>query len=53
MNPLDPTAPGLDDMPLFDVPAAPASIRETASRRRLQARLLRAGREAGRRARTA
>ena len=46
MNPLDPTAPGLDDMPLFDVPAAPASIRETASRRRLQARLLRAGREA-------
>ena len=46
MSPLDPTGPGLDDMPLFDMPAAPASVRESARRRRLQGRLLRAGREA-------
>ncbi len=39
-------APGFDDMPLFDMPAAPASVREAASRRRLQRRFLRAGREA-------
>ncbi len=39
-------APGFDEMPLYDVPAAPASIRETANRRRLQSRFLRAGREA-------
>ena len=37
---------GFDEMPLYDVPAAPASIREAASRRRLRARFLRAGREA-------
>ena len=37
-------APGFDDMPLFDMPAAPASVRETATRRRLRARFLRAGR---------
>ena len=46
MNPLHATGPGFDDMALFDMPAAPASIREAAGRRRLQARLLRAGREA-------
>ena len=39
-------APGFDDMPLFDMPAAPASVREAASRRRLQRRFLRAGLEA-------
>ncbi len=46
--------PGFDEMPLYDMPAAPApdrrpgqaSVRETASRRRLRARFLRAGREA-------
>ena len=37
---------GFDEMPLYDVPAAPASIRKAASRRRLRARFLRAGREA-------
>ena len=37
---------GLDEMPLYDMPAGPASTRETASRRRLQTRFLRAGREA-------
>ena len=37
---------GFDEMPLYDVPAAPASIREAASHRRLRARFLRAGREA-------
>ena len=37
---------GLDEMPLYDVPAAPASIREAAAHRRLRARFLRAGREA-------
>ena len=37
---------GFDEMPLYDVPAAPASIREAASRRRLRARFLRAGRDA-------
>ena len=41
-----PDAPGFDDMPLFDMPAAPASIRKTAERRRLRARFLRAGRSA-------
>ncbi len=43
------SVPGFDEMPLYDVPAAPAapaSIRETANRRRLQSRFLRAGREA-------
>ena len=39
-------APGFDDMPLFDVPAAPASVREADDRRRLRDRFLRAGREA-------
>ena len=43
MTPLD--APGFHDMPLFDTPAPPASVTEAASRRRLQARFLRAGRE--------
>ena len=37
---------GFDEMPLYDVPAAPASIREAANRRRLRARFLRAGRAA-------
>ena len=46
MSRLDATAPGFDDMALFDMPAGPASVREAASRRRLRARLLRAGREA-------
>ena len=38
-----PDAPGFDEMPLFDMPAAPASIRDALARRRLQARFLRAG----------
>ena len=38
--------PGFDEMPLYDVPAGPASIRQAADRRRLQRRFLRAGREA-------
>ena len=46
--------PGFDEMPLYDMPAAPApdrgpgqaSIRQAASSRRLRARFLRAGREA-------
>ncbi len=46
MNRLDATGPGLDDMLLFDMPAAPASIRQAASRRRLRARFLRTGRRA-------
>ena len=37
---------GFDEMPLYDVPAGPASIRQAADRRRLQRRFLRAGREA-------
>ena len=37
---------GFDEMPLYDVPAGPASIRRTAHCRRLQSRFLRAGREA-------
>ena len=37
---------GFDEMPLYDVPAAPASTREAASRRRLRVRFLRAGRDA-------
>ena len=45
MTPLDAPEPGFRDMPLLDVSAPPASIREPASRR-LQARFLRAGREA-------
>ena len=40
------SVPGFDEMPLYDVPAAPASIRQAADRRRLQLRFLRAGREA-------
>ena len=40
------SVPGFDEMPLYDMPAAPTSIRETASRRRLRARFLRAGCEA-------
>ena len=46
MTPLDTPEPGFRDMPLLDMPAPPASVREAASRRRLQARFLRAGREA-------
>ena len=37
---------GFDEMPLYDMPAAPSSIRKTAARHRLQRRFLRAGREA-------
>ena len=37
---------GFDEMPLYDVPAAPASVRQAASSRRLQRRFLRAGGEA-------
>ena len=37
---------GFDEMPLYDMPAAPASIRQAARRRRLQSRFLRAGRGA-------
>ena len=40
------SVPGFDEMPLHDMPAAPASIRQAASRRRLRTRFLRAGREA-------
>ena len=40
------SAPGFDEMPLYDMPATPASIRQAASRRRLRTRFLRAGREA-------
>ena len=46
MSRLDNTAPGFNDMALFDMPAPPAPVREAASRRRLRARFLRAGREA-------
>jgi len=54
MNSLDATGSGFDDIALLDMPAPPtpdrgpgqASIRQTAHRRRLQARFLRAGREA-------
>ena len=38
--------PGFDEMPLYDIPAGPASVRQDADRRRLQRRFLRAGREA-------
>ena len=43
MSPHEPSGPGFDDMPLLDMPAAPASVREAAQRRRLQSRFLRAG----------
>ena len=46
MSPFDTPEPGFLEMPLFDVPAPPASVRHAARRRRLQARFLRAGREA-------
>ena len=51
MTPLDAPEAGFRDMPLIDVPAPPAPVpltagRRTAGRRRLQARFLRAGREA-------
>ncbi len=54
MTPLDTTGSGFDDIALLGMPAPPApdrgpgqaSIRQTAHRRRLQARFLRAGREA-------
>ena len=46
MSPLDIPEPGFRELPLLDVPAAPASVREAASRRRLRARFLRAGRDA-------
>ena len=45
MSSLHSCEPGFDDMPLFDVPAAPASVQKAANRRRLQARFLRAGRQ--------
>ena len=37
---------GFDEMPLYDLPAGPASARQATGRRRLQRRFLRAGREA-------
>ena len=40
------SVPGFDEMPLYDMPAGPASTRQAADRRRLQRRFLRAGREA-------
>ncbi|MCY4551817.1 MAG: hypothetical protein OXC28_26070, partial [Defluviicoccus sp.] len=40
------SVPGFDEMPLYDVPAPPPSIRQAANHRRLQTRFLRAGREA-------
>ena len=40
------SAMGFDEMPLYDIPAGPASIRQAAGRRRLRARILRAGSEA-------
>ena len=43
MSPHEPSGPGFHDMPLLDMPAAPASVREAAQRRRLQSRFLRAG----------
>ena len=54
MTPLDAPEPGFRDMALLDMPAPPAPdrspgqapVREAAGRRRLQARFLRAGREA-------
>ena len=46
MSPLDTPEAGLREMPLFDMPAAPASVRQDTSRRRLRARFLRAGRHA-------
>ncbi|MDE3263317.1 MAG: DNA repair protein RadC [Acidobacteriota bacterium] len=39
-------APGFHEMPLFDMPAAPAPVREDVLRHRLRTRFLRAGREA-------
>ena len=41
-----PDAPGFDEMPLYDMPAGPASIRQAAGVRRLRRRFLSAGREA-------
>ena len=41
-----PDAPGFDEMPLYDVPAGPASVREAHARRRLRSRFLRTGPEA-------
>ena len=40
------SVPGFDEMPLYDVPAGPASTRHAADRRLLQRRFLRAGRQA-------
>ncbi len=37
------SATGFDEMPLYDLPAGPASIRKATGRRRLRARFLRAG----------
>ena len=37
------SATGFDEMPLYDLPAGPASIRQATGRRRLRARFLRAG----------
>ena len=41
-----PDTPGFEEMPLYDVPAAPASVREAHARRRLRSRFLRAGPDA-------
>ncbi len=40
------TASGFSDLPIFDMPAPPASVRESITRRRLRSRFLRAGRDA-------
>ena len=40
------SVPGFDEMPLYDMPAGPASIRQAARHHRRQRRFLRAGREA-------
>ena len=44
---------GFDEMPLYDLPVGPASIRKTAGRRRLLRRFLRASRRGLRRPRAA
>ena len=44
--PFDATESAFQDMPIFDVPEPPVSLRHAASCRRLQARFLRAGTEA-------
>ena len=46
MTPFDSTESGFRDMPLFDAPAPPASVRQAARHHRLRTRFLRAGRDA-------